>query len=210
MKRSAVESMEEPRSEIAERIIRLRNADLDLRARLLATGKLNEGYHPEMEELHCSNALILEGIVDRIGYPTAGKVGKEASDAAWLVMQHAIGLPRFMKKCLDLLERAVSAGEANGILWAYLSDRIAVFEGRPQRFGTQFDWDEEGQLSPNPVDDPAQVDRRRRSLHMNTLAEQTAIMRQRAKEEGQTPPADLTRWRREAENWKRSVGWLPE
>lgn len=41
---------------------------------------------------------------DRIGYPTEDRVGKEAATAAWLVIQHAIEQPDFMKKCRKLLE----------------------------------------------------------------------------------------------------------
>lgn len=44
-----------------------------------------------MEQLHNRNAKILNDIIEAIGYPTIDKVGKEASEAAWLVIQHSIG-----------------------------------------------------------------------------------------------------------------------
>ncbi len=124
---------------IANKIIELKNRDLKLRDKLLKEGKLSDGYHADMEALHNCNAKILNQIIDDIGYPTIEKIGFEANEAAWLIIQHAISQPRFMKKCAKLLEDAVNQGKAHSAKLAYLSDRISVFEGRPQLYGTQFD-----------------------------------------------------------------------
>ncbi len=192
----------------AEKIIELKNSDLELRDKLIQARQLGEGYHPEMEALHNRNAKALNAIIDTIGYPTIDKVGKEASEAAWLVIQHAIGQPDFMRKCAQLLEIAVQEQQANPINLAYLTDRIAVFEGKPQRFGTQFDWDENGALSPHPCDDPAHVDQRRRSIGLNSLEEQTRIMRKRTEKENQRQPADREKRQQEFEAWRKNVGWI--
>ena len=71
---------------IEEKIIELKNADFILREKLLKSGKLSEGYDEEMKELHDKNAKILNDIIDTIGYPTIDKVGREASEAAYLVI----------------------------------------------------------------------------------------------------------------------------
>ena len=117
---------------IVKKIIQLANADLALRDQLIQNGQLSKGYHPQMADLHNKNAKILGEIIDNIGYPTIDKVGKEASEAAWLVIQHAIGQPQFMIKCAALLKVAVEENKADSINLAYLTDRIAVFEGKPQ------------------------------------------------------------------------------
>ncbi|MEO0332815.1 MAG: DUF6624 domain-containing protein, partial [Bacteroidota bacterium] len=135
------------------------------------------------------------------------KVGKEASEAAWLVIQHAISQPSFLRRCVKLLEDAVSEDKASARNLAYLTDRIAVFEGRPQLYGTQFDWDENGKLSPNPFDDLTKVNQRRKSIRLNTLEEQTEVIRRRAKSEDQSLPADFDKRRYEIEKWKKAVGW---
>lgn len=194
--------------QIAQKIIALKRADDQLRAELIAKGVLSSGYHPDMEALHNANASALQAIMDQIGYPTTDKVGEEASNAAWLIIQHAIGQPDFMKKSAELLEQAVGANKANPVALAYLTDRIAVFEGKPQLYGTQFDWDEQGELNPNPVDDLDKVNHRRDALGLNTLEEQTAIMRQRAQAEHEGPPQDLAERKREYDEWRRSVGWI--
>lgn len=193
---------------IAHIITDLKERDLRLRDVLIRKGTLSDGYHPAMEELHNRNAKTLNDLIDRIGYPTEDKVGKEASEAAWLVIQHAIGRPAFMRKCRELLQMAVDENKADPINLAYLTDRIAVFEGHPQLYGTQFDWDENGGLTPNPFDDLTRVNQRRRIIGLNTLEDQIATIRRRTKEENQIPPKDLEKRKRDVEEWKKKVGWI--
>lgn len=193
---------------IAAQIIALKNADLKLRDHLIQSGQLNDGYNKEMEALHNSNATELQEIIDNIGYPTINKVGTEANEAAWLVIQHAIGQPKFMKKCAELLAEAVEDNEANPKQLAYLSDRIAMFENEPQQYGTQFDWDQHGNLSPLPYDNLDQVNQRRSTIGLNTLEEQTALIRERAELENEIPPADFQKRKIEMDQWRRSVGWI--
>lgn len=193
---------------IAEQIINLKNADLELRDKLIQNGQLSEGYNEEMKQLHNRNAEKLNDIIDSIGYPTTDKVGKEASEAAWLVIQHSIGRPDFMRKCAKLLEKAVVENKANPRSLAYLADRIAVLEEKPQLYGTQFDWDENGELSPNLFDDAVKVNQRRESVGLNTLEEQTVIIRRQAENERQSPPTDFKKRKEEVDKWRRTVGWI--
>jgi len=192
---------------IAEKIIDLKNADLALRNKLVQSGQLSEGYNEEMKELHNRNAKILSDIIDTIGYPTIDKVGKEANEAAWLVIQHSIGQPEFMKKSAELLKSAGDENKADPKSLAYLTDRIAVLEGKPQLYGTQFDWDKHGNLSPNLFDDLNKVNERRKSIGLNTIEEQTEIMREQVKSENQSPPKDFEKRKQEIEQWKKNVGW---
>ncbi len=193
---------------IAKEIIELQNADLELRDKLIQNGRLFDGYNSEMEALHNKHAKILNNIIDKIGYPTADKVGKEANEAAWLVIQHSIGQPEFMKKCAVLLEKAVEENQADAQQLARLTDRIAVFEGRLQFYGTNFDWDENGELSPSPFDNLKKVNQRRKSIGLNSLEEQTKIIRQHANAENHTSPADMNLRNKRADEWRVKVGWV--
>ena len=195
-------------TKFAIRIIDLKNADLKLRAKLIDEGRLGDGYNEEMEVMHNKNAQVLRGIIEHIGYPTKKKVGIKASEAAWLIIQHSIGQPSFMRACCQLLQEAVDAGAADPSQLAYLTDRIAVFEGRPQLYGTQFDWDENGELSPNAYDDIRKVAQRRKSIQLNTLEEQIEIMRLRVDDERQSPPKNLEERNRTYNEWRKRVGWL--
>ena len=87
-------------------------------------------------------------------------------------------------------------------------DRIAVLEGRKQLCGTQFDWDQAGELSPQTFDDLHQVNQRRKSLGLNSFEEQTHIMRSRAAKENQSPPENLEQRKQEMDTWMEKVGWI--
>ncbi|MDD7886217.1 DUF6624 domain-containing protein [Flavivirga sp. 57AJ16] len=193
---------------IAQKIIGLKNQDEKLRNELIKSGNLSKGYNKEMEALHNSNAKELNQLIDEIGYPTKDKVGKEASEAAWLIIQHTISQPNFMRKCAKLLSEAVKQKKANPISLAYLTDRIAVFEGKPQRYGTQFDWNKNGDLRPNQYDDLIKVNKRRKSIGLNALEEQIQVMQKRVEKENQSPPIDFQERKIEYDNWRKSVGWI--
>lgn len=194
--------------DIPEIIIGLQNADLELREKLISEGRLGEGYNKEMENLHNKNAEVLNEVINIMGFPTVEKVGNQSAYAAWLVIQHSIGKPDFMKRCAALLEIEVKKKKADPRNLAYLTDRIATFENKPQLYGTQFDWDDNGELSPNDFDDINKVNERRRSIGLNTLEEQTEIIRTQAKNENHLPPKDLIQRKTEMENWKKLVGWI--
>jgi len=194
--------------EYSLKIIALRDQDLKLRQELLDRGELNEGYNKEMELLHLKNTHTLEEIIDDIGYPTIDKVGQEASEATWIIIQHSISSPDFMRKCLRLLESATIEKKVNPQNLASLSDRIAVFEGRPQVYATQYDWDEHGNLSPREYDDIQKVNKRRNSIGLCTVEENTRLIRERTKQEGGKPPSDLKSRNKEYEIWRRHVGWI--
>lgn len=180
--------------------------DLTVRARLASTGELFDGYHPEMEAVHLANAELLAQAFDALGWPGRSALGDAGARAAFLVLQHAISRPDLQRRGLTLLLAAVPSGEASALDAAYLSDRIAVFEGRPQLFGTQFDWFD-GALSPSPVAEPEMLDERRASVGLPPIAETVAANRAAAAAEGGRAPTDLAARRAAFEAWARRVGW---
>lgn len=188
----------------AAEILAMAQEDLRVRDALAKTGALFDGYHPDMERVHMRNAQRLDDIIQDIGWPSPTQVGTEASDAAWLIVQHAIALPDFQRRILTLVQNTpdVPAWQA-----AYLQDRICVFEGRPQIYGTQFDWDDAGNLSPRPIKNPEGVNARRASVGLGTIEDKIAEIRAHANAEGQTAPADKAQRQKDAEEWARKVGW---
>jgi hypothetical protein len=181
--------------------------DLETRARLAQSGALFDGYNAEMEAVHLENAALLDRAFDALGWPSRAKLDDDGAAAATLILQHAISRPDLQRRGLTLLLEAVEAGHANPLDAAYLSDRIAVLEGRAQVFGTQFDWDENGLLSPAPIADPNGLDDRRASVGLAPMADTIAAMRAQAAAEGETAPGDLATRRAEYDAWARKVGW---
>jgi hypothetical protein len=180
--------------------------DRRVRAELAADGSLFDGYHSRMAEVHRRNAARLAAILDRHGWPAAALVGEDGSAAAWLVLQHAIGDPPLMRRGLELLSR-LRPREIDPARLAMLEDRIRAFEGRPQRYGTQYDWDEAGKLEPLPVEDPGRVDELRQSVGLGPLDEDTRRIREETARAGELPPPDWAERQRRKREWGRSVGW---
>lgn len=183
--------------------------DHRVRAALAADGSLFDGYHIRMRALHDRNATRLLAILRQHGWPGEPQVGREGANAAWLIVQHAIGQPALQREALDALRLASAKGEVPAEQPAMLEDRIRTLEGRPQRYGTQLDWDESGQLNPLPIEDLDAVDIRRRAVGLGPLDEAVRALRARAAAEGERPPDDWHTRRRRMEEWLRETGWRP-
>ncbi len=181
--------------------------DQKVREDLVAQGVLNDGYHPEMEEVHNQNAAKLLEIINQSGWPNKDQVGQSASDAAWIIAQHAISKPDFQRKCLEILKVQASKGLIELSKIAKLQDRICFFEGKPQIYGTQFDWDENKQLSPLPIQDIKNVDSLRETMGLPSLDETILEIRLHANNNNERPPIDLQEKKRKFQLWLKKVGW---
>jgi hypothetical protein len=181
--------------------------DERVRIELAAEGSLYDGYHPLMENVHRRNAARLSIILDRYGWPGRTMVGADGAHAAWILAQHAIGDPMLQRRAFQLLRTAAAHGEATVLEVAMLEDRIRVSEGRLQRYGTQYDWDSDGCLSPLPIEDPDHVDERRRAVGLSPLDECTQLRRERAARSRERPPADWRARRAAMDEWFCRAGW---
>ena len=176
--------------------------DQAVRAELAADGSLFEGYHPRMAAVHDANAARLQAIIAKHGWPTESLVGEDGAKAAHRIAQHSINHPEFMRECRQLLDDASTKGEVPRWQFAYIDDRIRVFEGFAQRYGTQWRDGPEG-LEPYPIEDPDRVDELRAALGLPSLDELRAS---RPTERVLDPEA--ARRNQELElKWRRSVGW---
>lgn len=191
--------------ELQKELLEMMAEDERVRAELAATGKLFRGYAPRMAEVHHRNGQSLEKMVSQYGWPGKRLAGDKGARAAWYILQHAIGCPTLQRKCLPLLKEAVVRQEIEVENVAYLEDRICFYERRPQRFGTQFDWDDNGQMSPWKLQDPERVDVYRESVGLGPLSEQTIQMR---RETAHVQILNHALRQAESEAWARSVGWL--
>jgi hypothetical protein len=122
----------------------------------------------QVKELDREHTERMREVIDLHGWPGRSVGGKAGSQAAWLLVQHADHDPEFQRRCLGLVEEAAGRGEADPRHLAFLTDRVLIHEGRPQRFGTQVRM-EEGRLVPIPIEDPEDVDERRRSVGLGPI-----------------------------------------
>lgn len=119
--------------ELASSLIQRYQIDQDMRNRFIK--------EPDTAEwdssIDADNTAWLQNVVDEVGWPAISDVGEEASNAAWLLVQHADHQPGFQARCLELM-KSLSAGEVKLHNIAYLEDRVRVANHQPQLYGTQF------------------------------------------------------------------------
>ena len=161
-----------------------------------------------MEQLHLENARELEKIIESFGWPDAKKVGEQANEAAFLVAMHAISLPDFQRKCLQLIEAATERGVEPKSHYAYMADRICFNERMPQRFGTQYDWDADGRMTPWTIEEADDVNKRRAAHGLNPIEEETESVRKGVAEGNQPQPPDYESRQVEILEWSKRTGWI--
>ncbi|MFJ2188396.1 DUF6624 domain-containing protein [Kitasatospora sp. NPDC087861] len=108
------------------------------------------------------------------GWPTEQSVGPEAARSAWLVAQHADRQLDVQRRAVALMAEAVAVGAASARDLAFLQDRLAVNEGREQRYGTQIGTVADGRPVPWPCEDPERLDERRAGVGIEPFDEYTA------------------------------------
>ncbi len=195
------------RPDLAEELLRLAAEDLALRHRLAQSGQLFGHYHEAMRAVHRGNGTRLSAILDELGcWPGYRLVGREGSDAAFVIGQHDIGNPSLLRRCRDLYAAAVEEGEADPENLARIEDRICYLEGRPQRFGTHLGWGRTGKFGPwPPVEDPSDVDSRRKAVGLPPLAE--AVAAARANRPVQRSVREVLDEHRRADAFAHETGW---
>ncbi|WP_369182517.1 DUF6624 domain-containing protein [Streptomyces sp. Y1] len=116
----------------------------------------------------------LAAIMAEHGWPAEDVVGADAARAAWLVAQHADRQLDVQRRAVALLAQAVARGAASPRDLAFLADRLAVNEGREQRYGTQIGAVADGRPVPWPCEDPARLDERRAEVGIEPFDAYTA------------------------------------
>ena len=124
----------------------------------------------EQNELNTKNFARLENIIAAYGWPGRSLVGAEGTDAALIIFSHAT-LDQ-QKSLLPMLREAVAAGQMTASQLARREDSILVNEGKSQIYGTYFVSDSDGHPVLAPVQDPASLEERRRSVGLPSMEEQ--------------------------------------
>lgn len=112
-------------------------------------------------------ALLREALPDG-GWFGRTAWGEDAARSAWLIAVHAVNDRRLMREAAGRMAPLVADGEVMPAWYAALVDRLAVLEGRPQRFGTQ-PVCRAGAWVEGEVEDPAGLDARRTELGLQGM-----------------------------------------
>lgn len=148
----------------------MRAEDVRVRRELLESGELGGPYIPRMEAVHIRNACRLRELIAVHGWADEELAGTDGAEAAWFVVQHAVGEPDFQREMLRLLQASAAAKRVPRWHAAYLEDRIAMHEGRPQRYGTQWmDDPVDGRTRPWRLVEPDRVNELRSQVGLGPL-----------------------------------------
>ena len=86
------------------------------------------------------NLLWLKKLAKDAGIPSVAQVGESGVHWTWLLVQHADDDPQFQQSMQPIFAQRHQVGELPAEDLAKLTDRVLLSAGKPQRFGTQFDW----------------------------------------------------------------------
>lgn len=160
------------RPALCAELLALRDRDQAVRRKGLADQD-NKAVQAEVETVDRENVARVRTIIDSGGWPGKSTVGEKGSAAAWTIIQHSD--PDVLARYVELMERAVEAGELDGSLYATTVDRMRVQQGRPQVYGTQFR-EAKSRMEPFPIENEAEVDVRRAEVGLQPLAEYTVMI----------------------------------
>jgi len=157
-------------AELRSELLIMKSEDEELHTELSKAGALSGHYVPSLQAVHEKNAARLREILSEHGWPHEERVGADGAYAAWLIVQHGVGDPGLQKSVLPLLQKEAARGRVPTWHAAYLVDRIAMYEQRCQRYGTQWlDDVTDGRTRPWPIEEPDNVNSFRASVGLGPL-----------------------------------------
>ncbi|MEO8019303.1 MAG: DUF6624 domain-containing protein [Pseudomonadota bacterium] len=130
----------------------------------------------EVESIDAENVAWIRTVISEKGFPTAAQVGNQGVHFAWLLLQHADQDPKLQSELLPVLEQRFSAWELPANDLARLTDRVLMASGKPQRYGTQFDWFAGDFTLPEP-NELAEIDAARARLGLMPLVDYVCTLR---------------------------------
>ncbi len=128
----------------------------------------------EMQRVDKLNQEQICKILDTRGLVGSDKVG-DAVGTFWAVIQHSD--INIQKKYLPLFQEAALKGDIAKEGVAMMEDRINMFEGKPQRYGSQIEEDEHGNPRLYQLLDESKVDEWRSEMGMEPLEDYLRKMR---------------------------------
>jgi len=163
----------ELQGQLAQRVA----VDQEMRRELMESDLATPEIFERLAAVDRDNTTWMKEVIASHGWPRQDQIGKDGAGNVWLLVQHADHDVEFQEHCLELLARAVAAGQAEPKHQAYLEDRVAMHRGKPQRYGTQFVQAPDGQgFVPHTLADEAHVDELRATVGLPPLAEYAALL----------------------------------
>lgn len=140
----------------------------------IATREASIAYSKKMIAIDSVNQTRVIPMIEQYGWLPKSKIGNKAASAIFYVVQHSsLGT---IEKYLPQMEELAKQGEASATDAAKMRDRLLMFKGEKQIYGTQSaNWVRpEGGYVIWPIEDVEHVNKRRREVGFTTTIEEYA------------------------------------
>lgn len=162
---------------LQQELLQILSDDQDIRSQWIKAARELGDQHPLVDSLvkialykDSINLAKIIRILDERGWVGKNKVGEQASQAIFLVIQHSD--LQVQEKYLPMMREAVKQGNASRSSLALLEDRVALRQGRKQLYGSQvYRNQSDNTYYPAPMEDPDHVDERRAQMGLPPLTE---------------------------------------
>jgi hypothetical protein len=179
-RRDALVANNGPGTDAAYRAELLKMRDEDQQARGMNPDAKSKGHieiATNLAEIDAALTNQLKADVKAKGWPTISLVGIDASNAATLILTHTRD-HAWQVSLIPMLIDLADEKKIDGSSLALVIDKELVFEGKLQRYGTQFKQMEDGTIAMYGVEDPAGLDRQRASVMLPPIDVYKAMLAQ--------------------------------
>lgn len=145
------------------------DVDQAIRQKQIAAGWKDRLLNEEQKKIDVRNTARLREIFKQHGFPGNSLVGKDGAFAAYMIIIHSPSL-ELKREALPHVEKGLAKGELPPVAVAGLTDKVLVTEGKPQRYGTHYDF-RDGLMVMAEVEAASRLDSRRAELGLEPIAE---------------------------------------
>lgn len=163
--------------ELRAELLEMRRVDQDARLKCLGSAEEQMNCFREIaEKIDAPHTKRLNEIFDKHGFPVAAMVGKDGVDAFMLLVQHAVS-DEIRERIKEPMRLAFLRKEIPPDRYAAFIDRLLVNQGKPQIYGSNFEM-RDGRMVMSPVEDPPELNNRRRAAGLPPIEEYAEMLRE--------------------------------
>ena len=129
-------------------------------------------YLKQMMDIDMDNQRKMKEILNKYGWIEQSKIGEKAAEAFFYTIQHSD--TTLIIKWFPEFKRLADAGEADKVKCAMMEDRLLMWRGKKQIYGTQADFRADKKLAIWPIEDPKNVNERRKKIGFPLTVEEYA------------------------------------
>ncbi|WP_316805218.1 DUF6624 domain-containing protein [Pedobacter nototheniae] len=122
-----------------------------------------------IRETDSTNLIKVAAIISKYGWLSSEEIGEAGNSAMFMVIQHAD--LKAQEKYLPMLRLASKEQKLKATHLALIEDRVAMFNGKKQIYGSQLAWNiTANKFTIMPMVDPDHIDERRASIGLPPYA----------------------------------------